>query len=106
MSPTYPSRSEIEALFKHMETGDYAAMFTRISPTVDWTVMGTHPLAGRYPTLHDFQAKTMVRLAAFMKPPGINLLVRNVVGGGDQEWAVVELVARAECESGESSLLS
>jgi len=36
-----------------------------------------------------------------MKPPGLQLKVRNVIGGGDQEWATVELVAVAECKSGE-----
>ena len=35
-----------------------------------------------------------------MKEPGIRLMVRNVVGGGDQAWATVELVAVAECKSG------
>ena len=37
-----------------------------------------------------------------MKPPGLQLKVRNVIGGGEQEWATVELVAVAECKSGES----
>ena len=36
-----------------------------------------------------------------MKEPGIRLMVRNVFGGGDQAWATVELVAVAECKSGE-----
>jgi hypothetical protein len=36
-----------------------------------------------------------------MKPPGLALKVRNVIGGGEQEWATVELVAVAECKSGE-----
>lgn len=35
-----------------------------------------------------------------MKPPGIRLMVRNVIGGGDHPWATVELVAVAECKSG------
>jgi len=35
-----------------------------------------------------------------MKEPGIRLMVRNVIGGGDQPWATVELVAIAECKSG------
>ncbi|KAK5117465.1 hypothetical protein LTR85_008850 [Meristemomyces frigidus] len=100
MSSKYPSREEIAALFGNMETGDYPALFERISPNVDWTVMGTHPCAGRYTTLKDFQDDTMVRLGKIMKEPGICLKVRNVIGGGDQEWATVELVADAECKSG------
>jgi hypothetical protein len=48
MAPTYPTRTEIETLFKNMETGNHAEVFKRVSPEVDWTVMGTHPCAGRY----------------------------------------------------------
>jgi hypothetical protein len=33
-----PSKSEIETLFKNMETGNYAAFMERVSPNVDWTV--------------------------------------------------------------------
>lgn len=64
---------------------------------------GTHPCAGRYASLAAFQESTLKRLGAIMKPPGIRLKVRNVIGGGEQEWAVVELVAEAECKNGESS---
>jgi hypothetical protein len=48
MAASYPSRTEIETLFKNMETGNYAEVFKRVSPEVDWTVMGTHSYAGRY----------------------------------------------------------
>lgn len=48
MTATYPTRNEIEKLFKNMETGNHAEVFKRVSPNVDWTVMGTHPCAGRY----------------------------------------------------------
>ena len=48
MSTPYPTRDSIHALFRNMETGDHAEVFKRVSPDVDWTVMGTHPCAGRY----------------------------------------------------------
>ena len=99
----YPSRDEISRLFDNMADGDYAAFFEKVSPQVDWTVMGTHPCAGRYTTLEDFQKGTLARLAKIMKDPGLKLRVRNVIGGGDQEWATVELVANAECLNGESN---
>ena len=86
-----------------METGNHAEVFKRVSPDVDWTVMGTHPCAGRYTSLQSFQEATFTRLGALMKPPGIKMRVRNVIGGGEQEWATVELVAVAECNSGEFS---
>jgi hypothetical protein len=52
-------------------------------------------------SLKSFQEATFTRLGAIMKPPGLVLKVRNVIGGGEQEWATVELVAVAECKSGE-----
>ncbi|KAF2804174.1 uncharacterized protein BDZ99DRAFT_467546 [Mytilinidion resinicola] len=98
--PPYPTAPEISAIFKNMETGNYPEVFKRVSPNVDWTVMGTHPCAGRYTTLAAFQKGTLKRLGAIMKEPGIKLKVRNVIGGGEQAWAVVELVADAECKNG------
>ena len=84
MAP-YPTRSEIEAIFKNMETGNYAATFERISPNVDWTVIGTHPYAGQYTSLEDFKKYTLARLGKIMKEPGIRLIVRSVISGGEQE---------------------
>lgn len=99
MAP-YPTREEISSFFKGLETGEYQKTFDRVSENVDWTVMGTHPLAGRYTSLKAFQQATFARLNAIMKN-GITLKVRNVIGGGEQEWAVVELIADAECLNGE-----
>lgn len=96
----YPSPNEIHRLFSNMAKGNYEALFDRVSADVEWTVMGTHPCAGRYRTLKDFQAGTLARLGKIMKQPGLNLAVRNVIGGGDQEWCTVELVANAECLNG------
>jgi ketosteroid isomerase-like protein len=101
-SSKYPSREDIASIFRHLETGDSAETFKRVSPDVDWTVMGTHPCGGHYKSLKEFQEATFQRLGKIMKPPGIKLKVRNVIGGEDQEWAVVELVAVAECNSGKS----
>lgn len=30
----------------------------------------------------------------------IKLEIRNVVGGGDQEWACIEVLGKAECRNG------
>lgn len=95
----YPTHAEVKEQFDHMAKGDYDSFFAKVSPEVDWTVMGTHPCAGRYRTLKDFQEKTLVRLAKIMQAPGIQLAVRNVIAGG--EWAVGELVANAVCKNGE-----
>ena len=36
----------VREIFKGLEEGDGAAFFTHVADDVDWTVMGTHPLAG------------------------------------------------------------
>lgn len=99
MAP-YPTKDEILALFKHLEDNEWEAVFKRVSPTVDWTIMGTHPLAGRYHTFQDFFDSSIKRLALVMKEPGFDTKVRNVIGGGEQEWAAVELVIRGTCKNG------
>jgi ketosteroid isomerase-like protein len=38
----------IREIFKPLEAGDGAAFFAHVADDVDWTVMGTHPLAGQY----------------------------------------------------------
>jgi ketosteroid isomerase-like protein len=38
----------VREIFKGLEKGDGAAFFEHVADDVDWTVMGTHPLAGRY----------------------------------------------------------
>ncbi|KAM3422360.1 hypothetical protein BST61_g2719 [Cercospora zeina] len=95
----YPSASEIHALFSRLAT-EPELFFKRVAPNVDWTVMGTHPLAGRYHSLSDFQQATFARLGKIMKAPGIRLKPRNVIGGGEQEWCTVELVVNGDCENG------
>ena len=35
----------IREVFKGLENGDGAAFFTHVADDVDWTVMGTHPVA-------------------------------------------------------------
>lgn len=72
-----------------------------MSPYIDWNVMGTHPCAGHYSTLKDFQVATLERLSK-MKELGIKSMARNVIGSGDQEWATIELVAKAVCKNDES----
>jgi hypothetical protein len=36
----------VREVFRGLENGDGAAFFTHVADDVDWTVMGTHPLAG------------------------------------------------------------
>ena len=42
------SPEEVRKLFRGLENGDGDAFFAHVADDVDWTVEGTHPLAGHY----------------------------------------------------------
>jgi uncharacterized protein len=64
---------------------------------VDWTVEGTHPLAGHYHSKADFVAHTFEKLNKVL-PQGTQLHVEHVLVSGD--WAVVELHSLATANNG------
>ena len=39
---------EVRAVFAGLQTGGGRAFFNHVADDVDWTVQGTHPLAGHY----------------------------------------------------------
>jgi hypothetical protein len=87
----------VRDIFKGLENGDGAGFFSQVSDDVDWTVMGTHPLAGRYPGKAAFIAGTFAKLAKVL-PQGAQLHVENLVVEGDV--AVVELHSLATAKNG------
>ena len=87
----------VRDIFKGLENGDGAAFFTHVSDDVDWTVIGTHPLAGHYPSKAAFVAGTFAKLAKVL-PEGAQLHVENVVVQNDV--AVVELHSLATAKNG------
>jgi ketosteroid isomerase-like protein len=78
----------VESLFANLENGKSGAFFEHVADDVDWTVMGTHPLAGTYHTKADFLAHTFARLDKILKE-GVVLRVTNILVDG--ESAAVEL---------------
>ena len=78
----------VRTLFANLENGRTDAFFDHVAEDVNWTVMGTHPLAGTYHTKDDFLAHTFVRLNKLLKE-GVVLRVNNILVDG--ETAVVEL---------------
>ena len=78
----------VESLFANLENGKSGAFFEHVADDVNWTVMGTHPLAGTYPTKADFLAHTFARLDKILEE-GVVLRVTNVLVDGDS--AAVEL---------------
>jgi ketosteroid isomerase-like protein len=84
-------------IFRGLENGDGAAFFERVADDVDWTVMGTHPLAGHYRSKKAFIAGTFAKLGQVL-PKGAQLHVENVIVQDDE--AVVELHSLATASNG------
>jgi len=93
-----PSAEQVGDLFASLETGDADAFFARVADEVSWTVMGTHPLAGKYRSKADFRAATFARLNRVLRE-GVLLRVTHILVQG--EWAVVELEALSTALNGE-----
>jgi uncharacterized protein len=88
---------QVRDIFHNLETHNEAAFFVHVADDVDWTVEGTHPLAGHYHSKADFLAHTFEKLAKVL-PNGAELHTENVLVSGD--WAVVELHSLATAKNG------
>jgi uncharacterized protein len=91
------SSSQVRDIFKGLEREDGAAFFQHVAEDVDWTVMGTHPLAGHYVGKQAFIAGTFAKLGRVL-PQGAQLHVEHTITQGDQ--AVVELHSLATAKNG------
>ncbi|HZW79310.1 MAG TPA: nuclear transport factor 2 family protein [Candidatus Deferrimicrobiaceae bacterium] len=87
----------VREIFKGLENGDGAAFFQRVADDVDWTVMGTHPLAGHYLSKKAFREGTFVKLGQVLRD-GAQLHVENAIVKDDE--AVVELHSLATAKNG------
>jgi uncharacterized protein len=87
----------VRRIFADLEHGEGDAFFSHVADDVDWTVMGTHPLAGHYSSKAAFKAGTFSKLAKVL-PGGVQLEVTHAFVSGD--IAVVELVSRATARNG------
>ena len=84
-------------IFKGLERGDGSAFFEHVADDVDWTVMGTHPLAGHYPSKKAFIEGTFAKLARVL-PEGAQLHVENLIVKGNE--VAVELRSLATAKNG------
>jgi uncharacterized protein len=87
----------VRRIFAGLEHGDGAAFFEHVADDVDWTVMGTHPLAGHYKSRAEFTAATFAKLGKVL-PGGAQLNVNDVFIAGDV--AIVELHSKATAKNG------
>jgi hypothetical protein len=91
------SAEQVRKIFQGLESGDGAAFFEHVAGDVDWTVMGTHPLAGHYSSKQAFVEGTFAKLGRVL-PQGAQLHVEHLLVKDDQ--AVVELRSLATAKNG------
>src|ERR671916_3370254 len=84
----------VKSLFANLENGKSAAFFEHVADEVNWTVMGTHPLAGTYHTKADFLTHTFARLNKILKE-GVVLRVTNLLVDGDRAAVEMESLSTA-----------
>jgi ketosteroid isomerase-like protein len=89
-------KEDVIALFGKLKD-DTDAFFAHVADDVDWTVMGTHPLAGRYRGKEAFLEHTFARLAKAL-PDGAKLTVTHALVDGDT--AAVELHSDVRAANG------
>lgn len=87
----------VREIFKGLDSGDGSMFFRHVAENVDWTVMGTHPLAGHYLSKKAFIDGTFAKLAKVL-PQGAELHTEHVIVQDDQ--AVVELRSLATATNG------
>ena len=87
----------VRRIFAPLESCNGQQFFECVSENVDWTVEGTHPLAGHYQSKQEFYDHTFARLNKILQE-GTQLHIQNVLTDGD--WAVVELRSHAHAKSG------
>ena len=87
----------VRSLFASLESGNSEEFFRHVATNVNWTVMGTHPLAGTYHDKEMFIRSTFRRLNTILRD-GVRLRVTNVIVAGDA--GVVELEALSTALNG------
>jgi uncharacterized protein len=84
-------RADRETLFSKLQSPETQPQFwARVSDDVDWTVEGTHPLAGRYHNKQEFIDATFGRLAGVLVG-GVKLEVQHLYVDG--ETTIAELLS-------------
>lgn len=89
-------RAYVASLFGHLRR-EKAKFFEKVADDVQWTVMGSHALAGDYFGKKNFLDHTFGRLDKLLKE-GTVLAIRNILVDGD--YAAVELEALSTAKNG------
>ena|SRR5215831_1246136 len=83
----------VDNLFKNHSNGNGEAFFSRVAEDVNWTVMGTHPMAGVHKNKADFLKHPSGRLSRVLKGRVDLKVNHNLVSG---ETAVVEMTSTCD----------
>jgi ketosteroid isomerase-like protein len=87
----------VDKLFRNLATGKSGVFFDSVADDVQWTVTGTHPMAGVYKTKTDFLAHTLHRLNKLLNGDLV-LNVNHIIVSGDT--AVVEMTSASTARNG------
>ncbi len=102
-STMYPNQAEICTVFSNVvgANANYTAFFKLyVAEDVNWTIEGTHPLAGEY-TNRSILVDAFSRIdATGAEKTTLLISIINIIGGGDEEWSVQELQVLGTCTSG------
>ena len=91
-------RQDRAALFANLAKLETQPQFwTRVADNVDWTVEGTHPLAGRFHSKAEFIAASFTRLEGVLVG-GATLEVQDI--HVDDDITVAELLATSQTKEG------
>jgi uncharacterized protein len=89
-------REDRVPLFRNLEHPDTQGRFwERVAADVDWTVEGTHPLAGRYCGKKEFIQASFERLGRLMKD-GVRLKLEGLYVDGDMTIAELREAGRPD----------
>ena len=91
------STERVYAIFKGLEDGDGSAFFDHVAEDVDWTVIGTHPLAAHYLSKGAFREGAFAKLGQVLKH-GAQLHVEHLLV--KSSMAIVELHSLATAKNG------
>jgi uncharacterized protein len=91
------SKNYVAEIFDFLRTAENDKFFSKVADDVNWTVMGTHPLAGTYTSKNIFVEKTFHRLNKILKE-GVILKVNNIII--EDNIAVVEMESLATAKNG------
>jgi uncharacterized protein len=79
------TEAEVRAVFKNLESGNGDAFFEHVAENVDWTVEGTHPVAGRFRSKSDLRANAFDKVSGVMQD-GLQLKTTNIIVDNRYCW--------------------